>query len=64
MKSLNWLMENLVAPESWWKPLPTIRMRMETATADMVEKAIPRWAEPSCRPFQSYDRDYYLKLTQ
>ena len=50
MKSPSWLMEKLSVFPSWWKPEPTIRMRMETETAEVVEKAIPLWAEPSCFP--------------
>ena len=34
MKSLSWLMVKDVAPLVSWKPEPTIRMRIETATAE------------------------------
>ena len=50
MKSPSWLMEKLSVEPSWWKPEPTMRMRMETETAEGVEKAIPLWAEASCLP--------------
>lgn len=50
MKSPSWLMEKLSVDPSWWKPEPTMRMRMETETAEVVEKAMPLWAEASCLP--------------
>ena len=50
MKSPSWLMEKVSVEPSWWKPEPTMRMRMETETAEVVEKAIPLWAEASCLP--------------
>ena len=51
MKSPSWLMEKARAgPVSWWKPEPTMRMRMDTETAATVEKRIPRWAARSWRP--------------
>ena len=46
-------LQNLItftAP-SVWKPDPTIRIRIETETAEVVENAMPRWADLSSRPW-------------
>ena len=50
IKSPSWLMEKALVAPSWWNPDPTIRIKIDTETADPVENAIPLWADLSSRP--------------
>merc|ERR1719153_1872508 len=49
--ALSWLTAKAVdSPSTCWRPDPTIKIKIETATAETVEKAMPRCADPSSLP--------------